>query len=250
MQAIMQAATMLKLLLVRHGQSQGNTEGRMEGWHSTALTPLGEEQAYRLGQHLAAMHWRPTQIYCSPLLRATATLAAMQAGWAAHGSENIAADRLNSWPPTLLWEDLRENRQGIFTGLTWAEAKQRYPDLCHTLETSLDWHPIPQAETLAEGQQRARRFVNHLLSHHGNGDRLWVISHSWILQHIIAQILGCDRAWGIPIHNTACFEFWLDCSRWQSPNPTHRLNTELWQIKRFNDCQHLPVNSNNLPMSS
>jgi 2,3-bisphosphoglycerate-dependent phosphoglycerate mutase len=161
----------------------------------------------------------------------------MQAGWLAKTQEQKTEDWSNVWPATVLLDDLKENNQGIFTGLTWAEAKQRYPQLCHTLETSLDWHPIPQAETLVEGQQRAQQFVNHLLNHHQNGDRLWVVSHYWILQHIVAQILGSERAWGIPIHNTGVFEFWLDRDRWF--NPDHRLNTELWQIKRFNDYRHL-----------
>ncbi|NJL49540.1 MAG: histidine phosphatase family protein [Leptolyngbyaceae cyanobacterium SM2_5_2] len=233
-------ALMLKLLLIRHGQSQGNVEGRMEGWHSSDLTVLGREQSYRLGQYLAAINWSPTHIYCSPLLRATATLVTLQSGWVAQEQvQKDGRDRLNSWPPTILSEELRENNQGIFSGLTWAEAKQRYPDLCRTLETSSDWQPIPQAETLSEGQQRAQQFINHLLNQHCNDDHLWVISHSWILQQLIAQILGCDRVWGIPIRNTAIFEFWLDCSRWHSSNPNHHLNSELWQIKRFNDYNHL-----------
>ncbi|HIK45999.1 MAG TPA: histidine phosphatase family protein, partial [Leptolyngbyaceae cyanobacterium M65_K2018_010] len=73
--------TVLKLLLVRHGESQGNLENRMEGCSSTPLTATGERQAFRLGQWLAHRNWPPTHIYCSPLLRATATLAAMGAGF-------------------------------------------------------------------------------------------------------------------------------------------------------------------------
>ena len=243
----------LKLMLVRHGQSVGNTEGRMEGQSSTGLTPLGEQQAWRLGQHLAATGWQPTQIYCSPLGRATATLAALVAGFggsspaasaAGAGGQPQPVDFPAAVPlppgpavPLAFSDDLKEYDAGIFTGLTWAEARDRTPDLCHCLETSLDWQPIPQAETLAQGSARAQRFVDHLLSHHRNGDRILVLSHHWILQHIVARLLGCDRAWGLPIDNTACFEFWLDHDRWNRPAPD-RLNTELWQIKRFNDTRH------------
>ncbi|MBE9138714.1 histidine phosphatase family protein [Nodosilinea sp. LEGE 07088] len=238
--------TVLKLLLVRHGQSVGNTEGRMEGVSSTGLTPLGVQQSQRLGQHLATMGWHPTHLYCSPLKRATATLAILTEGLGQLSSANstqpqpsppspapLAAD--HTLPVTVL-DDLKEYDCGIFTGLTWAEACDRYPDLCHQLETSLDWQPIPQAETLAQGQGRARRVVDTLLSH-GNGDRVMVVSHQWILQQVIAQLMGCDRTWGLPIGNTGCFEFWLDRDRWPQPGP-NRLNTELWQIKRFNDTSH------------
>jgi broad specificity phosphatase PhoE len=243
--------TVLKLLLVRHGQSLGNTEGRMEGVSSTGLTPLGIQQSQQLGRHLATTGWCPTHLYCSPLQRAKDTLAAVAKEW---GAEPLNALQTLSHPlqpaarvtlasgdaiPTEVLDDLAEYDCGIFTGLTWSEARDRYPDLCHRLETSLDWQPIPQAETLAQGQTRAQRVVDTLLNH-GNGDRVLVISHQWILQQVIARLMGCDRTWGLPMGNTACFEFWLDRDRWAETG-ANRLNTELWQIKRFNDTSHCQV---------
>ncbi|PZO38379.1 MAG: histidine phosphatase family protein [Shackletoniella antarctica] len=248
--------TVLKLLLVRHGQSVGNTEGRMEGTSSTGLTPLGEQQSLRLGQHLADIDWCPTHLYCSPLARATATLAWLISGFkeARPGDPESPARLPNLFSAgelarqvTLipgqaisidLRDDLKEYDSGIFTGLTWAEASQRHPDLCHQLETSLDWLPIPQAETLEAGQARAQRVVDRLIDPHRSGDRILVISHQWILQQIIARLLGCDRAWGLPMANTACFEFWIDRDRWHDTGP-NRLNTELWRIKQFNATPHL-----------
>ncbi len=250
--------TVLKLLLVRHGQSVGNAEGRMEGAGSTGLTALGRQQSLHLGQHLAVTGWHPTHFYCSPLMRATETLMALATGY---GVREINCQDLNQAglrvPPLAsgeeadpspaaltgaLWAGLKEYDAGIFTGLTWGEASDRHPELCQRLETSLDWQPIPQAETLEQGRTRAERVVDQLLSHHRNGDRILVISHHWILQQIIARLLGCDRAWGLPMGNTACFEFWLDRDRWYQTGP-NRLNTELWRIKRFNDTTHLPLPS-------
>ncbi|WOD37880.1 histidine phosphatase family protein [Nodosilinea sp. E11] len=251
--------TLLKLLLVRHGQSVGNTVGRMEGTTSTGLTPLGRQQSRRLGQHLGATGWLPTGVYCSPLERATATLAAMVEGLGAELVELDLSQRSPTPPttgmvllqakpvagavldqpiPVTLLSDLKEYDAGVFNGLTWAEACDRYPDLCQRLTTSLDWQPIPQAETLTAGQARAQRFVAQLLHQHGNGDRILVIAHHWILQHVITGLMGCDRAWGLPMDNTACFEFWLDRDRWPQTGP-NRLNTELWRVKRFNDTTHL-----------
>jgi broad specificity phosphatase PhoE len=246
--------TVLKLLLVRHGQSVGNAEGRMEGCSSTGLTSLGVRQARRLGQHLVATGWEPTHIYCSPLERAIATLTATAQGW---GNETVQSDDaaiatedlLLAKPPQVvtpsgqavavtLLDHLKEYDAGIFTGLTWAEACDRHPDLCHQLETSLDWQPIPQAETLEQGHNRAQRVVDGLIDRHRNGDRVLVISHHWILQHVIACLMGCDRAWGLPMANTAMFEFWLDRDRWPQLGP-NRLNSELWRIKHFNDTTHL-----------
>ena len=234
----------LNILLMRHGQSQGNVEGRMEGWSSTGLTDLGRKQAQCLGQRLAKENRQPTHIYCSPLQRATETLAAMASELWATAEIPAPAIPIPALPipaipvPTVFHNDLRENHQGILTGLTWAEAQANYPDLCQRLETSLDWLPIPGAESWLEGHQRAQRFVEDLLQHH-NGDQIWVISHQWILQHILACLLGCERTWGIPLSHTAITELWLDRDRWFEPDLNQRLNTELWRIQRFNDQSHI-----------
>jgi 2,3-bisphosphoglycerate-dependent phosphoglycerate mutase len=223
----------LKLLLIRHGQSLGNQEGRMEGWQSTPLSPLGQQQCLSLGQYLASQRWCPTHIYCSPLERATASLAVIQAGFRTGQGMTAAAPLA----PVVYSPDLRESHQGIFTGLTWAQACDRYPQLCERLTTSLDWHPVPEAETPLQVQRRAQGWLQEILDRHGNGDQLWVISHQGLLFHLIAQLMGCDRTWGLAIPPTACFEFWLDHSRWQQTGP-NRHNTELWRIQRFNDQSH------------
>lgn len=229
------AMALLKLLFIRHGQSYGNREGRMEGWHSTPLTPKGQNQAWCLGQRLAAEVWRPTHIYCSPLQRATETLDAMLAGFNASQPEVAKASLLVA--PIALRDDLKEYHNGVLAGLTWEQATIRYPELCQALEQSRDWLPIPGAETLEQGRQRADGFITYLLNQHHNGDRIWVISHHWMMQQLMARLMGCDRTWGFAVSHTALFEWWFDQSRWHSSGQ-NRLNTELWQLKRFNDCEH------------
>jgi 2,3-bisphosphoglycerate-dependent phosphoglycerate mutase len=137
--------------------------------------------------------------------------------------------------------DLAEFQAGVLTGLTWAEAEAQYPQLCAALMATPDWVPIPEAETPAQGRDRAQHFIQQLLSHH-QGDDIWVISHHWILQHLIASLLGCDRTWQIPIPNTGLFEFEIDRDRWQQSDLESDLapwTSDLWQIKRFGDRPHL-----------
>ncbi|MFC7197079.1 histidine phosphatase family protein [Halosimplex aquaticum] len=42
------------LLLVRHGQTTWNRDGRIQGWADSTLTERGREQARALGSHLSA----------------------------------------------------------------------------------------------------------------------------------------------------------------------------------------------------
>ena len=116
---------MLKLLLIRHAQTLGNLEGRMEGQTSTPLSQQGWQQARRLGQYLLAENWYPTQIYCSPLLRATQTLTGLAPafGWNTCGRDaEEAALRLPEAPPISLEPDLMEYDNGLLAGLTWSQA--------------------------------------------------------------------------------------------------------------------------------
>ncbi|MDA0267077.1 MAG: histidine phosphatase family protein, partial [Cyanobacteria bacterium] len=144
----------------------------------------------------------------------------------------------NLQPTVTVTADLAEFQAGIFTGLTWAEARARYPQLCTALVSTPDWIPIPEAETPASGRDRARRFIQHILNQHHQADALWVISHHWILEHLIASLLGCDRTWQLAIPNTGLFEFELDCDRWHQSGMAP-WTSDLWQIKRFGDCPHL-----------
>jgi 2,3-bisphosphoglycerate-dependent phosphoglycerate mutase len=238
----------LKLLFIRHAQSVGNQQKRMQGNGEFELSAEGVHQAEKLAQRLLAESWRPTQVYTSPLKRAVQTTEILLARFLGDPLPSVVSDLVDSevdalaasesTVPIVYAEALREFQNGIFEGLTWAEARQRYPDLCHQLEHSPDWIQIPGAESLQAARGRSQQFIQTLLEQHNNGEQIWIVSHSWILQHLIAELLGSDRSWRIHAGNTALFEFWIDRSRWPR-NDLNKFNTDLWQIRRFNDCQHL-----------
>jgi broad specificity phosphatase PhoE len=241
---------LIKLLFIRHAQSLGNRQKRMQGHGDFELSAEGVEQAKKLAQRLVLEHKRPNYIYSSPLKRAAQTaeillthvLAASAASFKnASGLNPVSTTQDEAALLSLqvqYADELKEFQNGIFEGLTWAEAKQRYPALCEALENSPDWIQIPGAESLQEARDRARRFIQTLLIRHTEDTQIWIVTHSWILQHLIAELLGSDRSWRLHAHNTAIFEFWLDRSRWHHTNQ-NRLNTDLWQIRRFNDYRHL-----------
>lgn len=241
----------LKLLFIRHAQSTGNVSRRMQGHGEFELTETGKQQAEKLARRLITEGWLPTHVYSSPLQRTVQTTQILMEQLEIAPLPANVADLMDGSdsPPFELPEvaqaipvnyvnELLEHQNGIFRGLTWTEAKARHPDLCHQLEASPDWIPIPHAETLQEARHRAQAFISSILQNHRNGDRLWIITHSWILQHLIAALLGSDRSWRIQAVNTALFEFWVDQSRWELTDQ-NRFNTDLWQIRRINDHRHL-----------
>lgn len=250
---------MLQLLLLRHAESLANQVQWMQGSNDTdPLSERGVEQAQRLGHQLKLENWCPTHIYCSLALRTHQTLEILLRSQFPNPlpiqppilhPDN--PDTVYQWTPSSSSEPvtisvtythaLSELDPGIFDGLTWAEAQAQYPDLCKKLLSTLDWVPIPNAETPDQGQDRAQQFIQQLIDQHQNCDRIWIITHAGILQYLVTDLLGCDRAWGFAAQHTARFEFALDCSRWQVS--AQRNNTTLWRIQRFNDISHLLTRS-------
>ncbi|MEM7062831.1 MAG: histidine phosphatase family protein [Cyanobacteria bacterium P01_B01_bin.77] len=214
----------LTLLLIRHGESLGNIEGRLEGQMSTALSARGQWQTQQLAAYFKEQIKKqrpPTHIYSSPLQRAVET---------ARPLETVTGCPLQLAP------ELQELHQGIFQGLTWSEANRRYPRLCAKLTATLDYRPVPEAEMLAAAHQRAVSWYRTVGRRHRAGDIVWMVTHGGFMQQLIGVILGCDRTWQIPIRNTALFEFRL-------LNPSlaeeNRYNPEHWKIQKFNAVPHL-----------
>jgi probable phosphoglycerate mutase len=109
---------MTRLLLVRHGQSTWNAEGRWQGHADPPLSPLGERQARAAAPAVAGLG--VTALFSSDLLRA-------------HQTAEILA------PPGLtpvLVRPFRERNVGEWEGLTRVEIEARFPGM-------LDAHESP-----------------------------------------------------------------------------------------------------------
>src|SRR4051794_4608727 len=99
-----------QLLLIRHGQSAGNAEGRFGGHGTTPLSELGVRQAEKTAKVLA--NEGIDVIYSSDLLRAVQTAEPL-------------AELLNI--PIHKTAAFRERHVGVLQGLTFDESRQQYP---------------------------------------------------------------------------------------------------------------------------
>jgi 2,3-bisphosphoglycerate-dependent phosphoglycerate mutase len=110
------AAAVLRLVLLRHGQSTWNAENLFTGWQDVGLTPLGEAEAEKAGRLLladdAALDLRV--VHTSVLTRAIRTAEITLA----------AADR--SWLPVRRHWRLNERHYGALQGLNKKETAARH----------------------------------------------------------------------------------------------------------------------------
>jgi 2,3-bisphosphoglycerate-dependent phosphoglycerate mutase len=107
---------MIKLVLLRHGESTWNLENRFTGWTDVDLTPKGREEARRAGRLLCEEGFRFDMAYTSLLKRAIRTL------W-------ITLDEMDlMWIPIHPSWRLNERHYGALQGLDKAETAAKYGD--------------------------------------------------------------------------------------------------------------------------
>ena len=103
---------MSRIALVRHGETDWNRDGRLQGRADVPLNDTGRRQAAELAPLLAGGSW--VVVLSSPLVRATETAEIL-----------AAAAGLSTGAPVA---DLVERSYGEAEGLTAAEAERRWPD--------------------------------------------------------------------------------------------------------------------------
>jgi 2,3-bisphosphoglycerate-dependent phosphoglycerate mutase len=105
---------MVKLVLVRHGQSTWNLENRFTGWTDVDLSEQGMREAHEAAQALLAGDYRFDIAFTSVLKRAIRTL------W-------ILLDDMDlMWLPVCRSWRLNERHYGVLQGLNKAEMVERF----------------------------------------------------------------------------------------------------------------------------
>lgn len=105
---------MLKLVLVRHGESQWNLENKFTGWTDVELSERGREEAKEAGKALKDKGYVFDLAYTSVLKRANDTLDLILNEM---GQDNIPVKK--SWR-------LNERHYGALQGLNKAETAEKY----------------------------------------------------------------------------------------------------------------------------
>jgi broad specificity phosphatase PhoE len=206
-----------RLLIVRHGRTAWNSDGRFQGQLDIPLDEVGQAQAAAVARRLAYEH--PLAIYASDLSRAWQTARRIQNAIA----EAIQPDPI---PPLVLEPRLREMHFGEWQGLTHAEIQACQPDALATWEA--DWlnNAPPGGETLTQLVERVQAVYREILATHPDGTVL-LVGHGGTLQALLCMALGLppERFWQLQLDNTGLADL--------------RIYPEGAILNLFNDTCHL-----------
>ncbi|WP_019585682.1 histidine phosphatase family protein [Deinococcus apachensis] len=202
------------LLLIRHGQTAKNAEGRFQGHDNTSLNATGWTQAAALARHLGLMRFPEPVLHTSDLPRAVQT------------AETISAELGLPLSPH---PDLREIDVGDWGGQTFTELQGTHPE---DFARWLGGHPdfrFPNGESFSEV---AERIVRHIQAHLRPGQTLILVTHGVAISAALSELLALDfqSNWAsrATLHvNTALSELTWD--------------GESWQTVRLADASHLPT---------
>ncbi len=160
------------VILVRHGQSQGNAEGRFGGHTDTPLSPLGRRQAEATAKTLAAE--KVTAVYASDLRRAVETAKPL--------AELARA-------PLITSEALRERSVGVMEGLTFAEAAAQHPEQYQALLQRDFDHVLLGGESYRQMLDRAAATLDETIQKH-RGGRIALFTHTGTICILILHLMG------------------------------------------------------------
>jgi len=182
----------VEIWLVRHGRTEWNEEGRVQGQLDSKLMPRGIKQAQAFGKLLAKSGIEFDRIYSSDLGRAleSAKLFAKELNFA----EEIRTD-----------ERLRERTFGEFDGLLWKD----FPENARKKVASLSEGPFPGN---MEARINVKRRATQALQDVGKetkrevpgAARILVVSHGGVIKEVQEHVLGTGAKIPPAKNSTAC----------------------------------------------
>ncbi len=176
-----------ELWLIRHGESQGNRIGVMQGQDDFPLTDIGNLQALHLADRLRSQRF--AALYCSDLTRAR------------HTAETLG-ETIGLTP--VADQRLREIDTGAWSGLTNEQVKAQFPTEWATWQKCDPTLRRGGGESYREAAVRITAALSDLAMSHP-GERILVVAHGGVLRGYLAQLIGLplNRQWHLSISNAS-----------------------------------------------
>jgi len=198
-----------KFIVVRHGETVWNAEGRIQGHLDSELNEEGLAQALLVGERMAREPF--DHFYCSDLRRALQT------------AQPIVkrSDKVPTVTPRL-----RERNLGIFQGLTSEECQHKYPQEYRRFHRREVDHVMPGGESVRQLNARVSEFFDELAVEHA-GQTVLVVTHGGVLDALHRHVMR------IPLERPR------DFSIYNASLNIVRLSNGRWVLDLWGDISHL-----------
>lgn len=197
------------IIIIRHGETLWNLEGRRQGHLDSPLTARGFAQAQALGRRVKDEDF--SALYSSDLGRAYQTAKIISS---VTGHPVVVDDRL------------RERNLGVFQGLNSDEIRKSYPEEFHCHRTKGPDYVIPGGESRRRQVERNLDCLEELAGRHP-GETILVVTHGGVLSGLFRHTLS------IPLEAPCRFDFVNGSFNAFSYHKEH------WVLRTWGDVTHL-----------
>ena len=162
----------LKLYIVRHGETEWNVIKRFQGQLNTPLTEKGMEKLRETGKKLENVLF--DEVYTSELGRTVASAEIILNENRGYRNKKLELKKL---------AELNEVYFGVWQGLTYEEVFLKYPEEANNYFYNVKNYKTEnvEAENLKDALERFLKGINKILNRHKSGNIL-VVTHGTVLE--------------------------------------------------------------------
>ena len=166
-----------RLILVRHGETEGESSIRYHGRTNVALSELGRDQMRRVRRAIETNHGGANfaRVFSSPLVRAS------------EGARIVAGHSA----PLVTIDEFAEVHFGLFEGLTADEIRDRYPDefARWNADRLAPSYTYPEGESRADFTNRVERGLERVLAlWTPRDDDALLVAHRGVIRAIVRKL--------------------------------------------------------------
>lgn len=178
----------MKIYITRHGETEWNKAGKMQGWKNSNLTEKGIENAKKLGESLKQINF--DCIYCSPLGRAVET------------AKCIRGDKETQ---IVLKESLKEMGFGLWEGMEHIKVEELYPNQKFNFWNKPNLYEPVEGESFEQLLCRARQALGEIISNTEH-ENILIVSHAIFIKAIygIIKNYSIEEFWNPPFIYDTC----------------------------------------------
>ncbi|NMF07780.1 histidine phosphatase family protein [Clostridium beijerinckii] len=157
----------MKLFLIRHGQTDWNLKGKIQGSCDIELNDIGIKQAEELSNKILEEGYKFSKIYSSLQRRAAKTAEILS-----HAT-NI---------DYILIKGLEEMNLGKWEGLSWTEVKEKYPIEYGKWYINRKYTKTPMGESYQDLLERVLPVMHKIINE--NSEDVLIVTHSAVIMSI------------------------------------------------------------------
>lgn len=169
----------MKIYITRHGETEWNKEGRMQGWKDSNLTHNGIKNAEKLGKSLNNINF--DSIYCSPSGRALDTAKYIR------GNKNAEI---------IIIDSLKEINLGLWEGMEHPKIQQEYSVQHFNFWNKPHLYESYGGENFQDIVDRIRKTLDDIIDN-SLKDNILIVTHAVVIKAIYSII-----------RNTSIEDFW------------------------------------------